>query len=196
MFDVVYGCMSRTPCVHHALRRPLLVLTDSIGTCRLAPRGVREFRHFKERMKAGMHNKAFELLTQLRGSFDARYYVKIDTDVDTSNVNTFESRLKALRADYYGVCVTTFMLRHADTGALTPYAQGGTYALSNRSMRLVVSGYRSMVHRWHSLFTTPGGNRRRIDEDAVTGAILWFARVNLTCAARTMRHGCKRCDYS
>ena len=194
--DFAYGCMARTPCVHHALPRPMVVLVDAVTHCTRKSVYPRKIVRFPHRMKPGMHNKAIALLRLLRTEYDAAYYVKIDDDVNISKIVRYEQAVLRTRASYYGKCVVGYPLVMKTTLTRVSYAQGGIYVLSNVSIRHVLHKHRSVVSRWDALFQTPMGNRRRLDEDALVGGVLYMANINLTCATIILVHGCKTCDYT
>ena len=131
MYDFVYGCMSRTPCIHHSLPNPMVLLVDRLQGCAQDPLYPRQIAHFQDKLLSGMHNKAFVLLKLLHKHYDARYYVKIDSDVDVSNIKKYEHHVSMVQPTYFGQCVRNFPL----VVRLPPhntviYAQGGIYVLS------------------------------------------------------------------
>ena len=197
-FEIVYGCMSRTPCVHETLPRRLLVLYDELRPCGISP--ARHIRvHYPSPMIRGMHRKTFTLLTLMRALYDATFYVKVDTDVDMRRLLEYEQSLvsdtrNARQTCYYGPCVVDFplYLRSSSRRKEIKYVLGGVYALGRQSIDVLVRHYITVSTAWHQLFCTPKGGRRKRDEDAMVGGILYLQNIFPTCSHPVMPHGCSK----
>ena len=142
------------------------------------------------------------LLVLLRQTYNAQYYVKIDTDVNISKREAFESTLLNRMPHYYGRCIVGYPLFFYPNKTLVPYANGGIYALSNATMGAIMGSItiKQVLSRWEAHFRTMSGKVRPRAEDAVVGATIFMNGLNLTCAnfleLPILPHGCKTCDYS
>ena len=191
---VAFACMARNPCAHPSLKSPLFVLYDSQASCGQRDMGPRAREAFGEPVRAGKTNKLIPLLAGVRRAYDAAFYIKMDSDTNTNTVIPFRKELTLRMPSYMGSCQAAFHkfpFFNREDGRVVPYAQGSIYSLSQQTLDAVLVHAPQVRKIWYTQFLTHRNRTRKMDEDALVGAIAFLQGIPISCYSGPVQHGCE-----